>query len=428
MIEDSITLEVAVLSLFINNPELVLEYQSLPSDIFSSSVNKSLFEVIKSLSISGFLPSFDLVHGTLASRNMLETCGGIDYLRYLKDSQYYVENLKEYISLLVKHYKRRRLVRMLNSLDSSTIPVDRVDNLVYELKNYLDNLDTLSDDSFVSKLGAAIPESIGALEHKIQSQNKIDVTTGFRHLDAITGGFISGDLWYVAGRPSMGKTAWCLNSINAAISNGIPSLIFSLEMNKMALVYRLLALRTGIPITNIRLGLINQEQLEIIKQEAQNIKELPLFIDTKFDANIYYIRSTARRLVHTNGIKLVHIDYLQLIDIADNANAVREFSSISRSLKVLANALDVTVIAYSQLNRLVELRGDKRPILSDLRESGGLEQDANVVLMLYRDVMYNQNTDQKDLMEFIIRKHREGPIGTLFAIFNAETNKIIEHL
>lgn len=423
-IDDISIAEISVLAIFTNNPDIVYEYQYLPPEIFTSSVNKNLFKAIVTLTESSLTPDYNLLYNTLISNNMIESCGGKDYLMYLKEYQCNKNNIQAYIDILIKAYKRRRLISIVNTLDNSFLSLDKIDDVLFEIKNNLDNIISLNKKEEVSTIEIALQNSLEQLENKMRSSN-IARTTGFNHLDSVTGGFSHGDLWYVAGRPGMGKTAWCLNSINNSIERGTPNLMFSLEMNGSSLIYRLLAIRTGISGLKLKLGIITKEELDKLYEEKEKIKKFPLYINNNFDTNISYIKSVTKKYVQSAGIEVVHIDYLQLIDIPSNNNSVREFTNISRSLKVLANELGISIVAYSQLNRGVESRPDKRPILSDLRESGGLEQDADVVIMLYRDSMYNAN-NKEDIMENIIRKHREGPTGTLFSVFNPDTNKITE--
>jgi replicative DNA helicase len=226
----------------------------------------------------------------------------------------------------------------------------------------------------------------------------------------------------------MGKTAWCINAINRQAEEGIPTLLISLEMSISSLVYRLLAIRTGIPILKMKLGVLTRKELDTLKEEKDKIASLPIYIDNNFDSDIAYITSVIHRQHLANKIKVVHLDYLQLISIRDINNSVKEYSKISRELKVLANKLGISIVAYSQLTRNTESRNDKRPLLHDLRESGGLEQDADVVIMLYRDEIYNQDSKYKNQLENIIRKQREGELGVLYSKFYGDTNRIEEEL
>lgn len=221
------------------------------------------------------------------------------------------------------------------------------------------------------------------------------------------------------------NSASLVNMAMSIAENNKPTLVFSLEMNKESLVERMLAIKTGIPITDIRLGLLNQAQLNKITEAIKELKDLPIYIDSNFNASIEYILQTIRRYKKLYNVKVVFIDYVQLLAERE-ADQTAELGRISRGLKLLGNELNITVVLFSQLSRSVEERDDKRPILKDLRQSGNLEEDADIVIFLYRDEYYNRDTKSKGVVEWIIRKHRQGAIGSLFFDFEADTNKIKE--
>jgi len=423
---DSINAETAFLSLLINNPELLVDYSGITSEIYSSSINKKIFEVLLSLSNSELIPEFSLLISTLKSKNLLEICGGEKYLLYLRNLQYDKQNIKEFYKILINNYKTRRFISLINTINTSSIQEYKINEIISEVESNLESINSLVNYDSVNSIGEITPKTLAELQSKVGLDDKVLVSSGFKHIDSITGGFSGGDLWYVAGRPGMGKTAWCLNSINNLIEKDVPVLLFSLEMRPVALTYRLLSIRTGIPIMKIKLGILNNKEFEQIKTEIEKIKSFPFYIDNNFDVDISYIQNITKKYVQNYGIKVVHIDYFQLIDSKGSDNLTREYGRISRILKILANSLNITVVAYSQLNRNVESRKDTRPLLADLRDSGNLEQDADIVLMLYRDIKYNPNTKDKGILENIFRKHREGPEGVLFSYFVPETTKITE--
>jgi replicative DNA helicase len=207
--------------------------------------------------------------------------------------------------------------------------------------------------------------------------------------------------------------------------SGVPSLLFSLEMRSDSLSQRVISIESGISIFDIRLGKINKTQLELIKSTANKIKELPLYLDTTFYVTPEYLTNTIRRYKKLHDIKVVYLDYIQLM-IERSANATHDIGKVTRDLKLLANELDITVVMASQLNRGVEGRENKRPLLSDIRQSGNIEEDADVVIGLYRDIIYNQNTNKPKEIELIIMKQRQGPTGTIFENFDDTTNKIYD--
>ncbi len=229
------------------------------------------------------------------------------------------------------------------------------------------------------------------------------------------------DLWVVAGRPGMGKSAFMCNSV----LSGVPSLIFSLEMSKESLMYRLISMTSGVPIFNLRLGRLTQEELDKVADAVKELKNLPIYIDTTFMTSVDSVVSLTKKYNRLYGIKVVHLDYVQIL--ADrSAEATHEIGRISRAMKNLAHDLNIASVVYSQLNRNVEAREDKRPMLADLRQSGNLEEDADVVTFLYRDEMYNPNTKFKHVLELLVKKQRNGPTGVVTTLFNDQTNKITE--
>jgi replicative DNA helicase len=249
------------------------------------------------------------------------------------------------------------------------------------------------------------------------------ISCGFYDLDAMTQGFQRSDLIITAGRPSMGKTSFVLNiARNIAAFHKLPVAVFSLEMSKEQLVYRLLSSEVKIESGRLRAGRINQNEWEPLGHAISILSQLPVFIDDTPNISVNEMRSKARRLQAEQGgaLGLILIDYLQLMENSGSENRVQELSRITRALKGLARELNVPVIALSQLSRGVEARTNKRPMMSDLRESGSIEQDADVIIMLYRDDYYNPDTPDRGIAEIIITKHRNGPVGTVKMLFEPQ--------
>ena len=259
------------------------------------------------------------------------------------------------------------------------------------------------------------------------------LTSGFYNLDLLTSGFQKSDLIIIAGRPSMGKTALSLNiTLNSIKSSKLPVLFFSLEMSKEQIMYRLLAIETNINQTRLKSGKLYQNDWVKLGKIIKIIAKLPLFIDDTPDLSIQDIRSKIKTIIlEQSQIGLVIIDYLQLMQNSSfqTGNRVQELSQITRSLKIIAREFNVPIIALSQLSRNVENRVDQKPILSDLRESGSIEQDADLVLMLYRNKLNNLGLNQSQvshLTELIIAKQRNGPTGTVKLKFNEKQTKFID--
>jgi replicative DNA helicase len=251
------------------------------------------------------------------------------------------------------------------------------------------------------------------------------LTSDFSDLDGMTGGFQRSDLIIIAGRPAMGKTAVSLNiAYNMAKLHGLPVLVFSLEMSKDQLVQRIIASEAGVDSNRLRSGRISPNEWDSVYKAVDRISELPIFIDDNASMTLMEMRSQARKkqAEHGGRLGLIMIDYLQLME-GTSDNRVQEISKITRGLKGLARELQVPVISLSQLSRGVEARNNKRPMMSDLRESGSIEQDADLIIMLYRDAYYNPDTVDRDITELIITKHRNGPTGVVKLVFDPALTK-----
>ena len=413
--------EIALLSIILKAPEIAYNLQ-LKDFMFSSTPNKVFFGAIEEIKSKNLNPEPMLIIETLKSHNLLDAAGGSDYINYLSGQPYEVANAQEFAKIILDSYKARSVISL-----ASTVPTmvngGNVDDVIGSIKRSLDGLSTTDGGEGVVDLKDALKDTWEDVVKKTTEGSYVEVTTGFEQIDGVTGGYRSGDLWIVAARPSQGKTAIMCNSALNTAKKGSPVFIESLEMNKISLAHRFLAADTGIPITNIRFGLLNNEQLKILAKSVEDLKNLPIYIDTSYSADINYIVSTVKKYHASKGIKVMFLDYIQLL-VDRGMYATHELGQVSRELKLLSNSLGITSVILSQLNRSVEGRDDKRPVLSDLRQSGNLEEDADLALFIYRDVVYNSGTKNKEMMELIIRKHRNGPIGMVPMSFNAESNKI----
>ena len=249
------------------------------------------------------------------------------------------------------------------------------------------------------------------------------IPINFYDFDALTQGLQRGNLIVLGGRPAMGKTSLALNMAkNVAQLHNLPVCVFGLEMSKEQLTYRLLSMEVGIEAGRLRTGRLQQEEWPLLGQGINTLGQLPIYIDDKPNSGVLEMRSLCRRLMAEQGkeLGLVVIDYLQLMEGSSPDNRVQEISRITRALKGMARELNVPVIALSQLSRGVESRTNKRPMLSDLRESGSIEQDADLVLMIYRDEYYNPETQDRGITEVILTKHRNGPVGTVKLLFEPQ--------
>lgn len=277
-------------------------------------------------------------------------------------------------------------------------------------------------------LKSILIETFEQIEKLYESRGAVTgISTGFADLDRFTAGLQPSDLIILASRPSMGKTTFALNiAENAAIQMKIPVVVFSLEMSKEQLAMKLLCAEAGVDNQRIRTGNLTEEDWPRLSHALGRLSEAKIFIDDSPNVSALEVRAKSRRIMAEHGLGLVVIDYLQLMQSRSRTESrQQEVSEISRSLKALARELSIPVLALSQLSRAVEQRTNKRPTLADLRESGSLEQDADLVCFLYREDYYDPETEKKNITEFIIAKHRNGPIGTIEFLFQKEFSKFV---
>jgi replicative DNA helicase len=367
----------------------------------------------------------------LDNKNSLNKIGGKDYLIELATTTPSAANLEAYAEIVRQRSISRKLMKA-NSEISELISnpqgqdgaalLDKAESMIFSL-----NDETNLNDKSLQSMRELIPSTMDRL-HELSNKKGglIGSSTGFKDLDKKLQGIQEGDLIVVAGRPSMGKTSFAMNVAENVLldddSNGAV-LIFSLEMPGESLTTRMLSGMSKLDQQNVRSGMLKDDQLKLLLKEGERLKNLPLWIDDSSLLSPMELRAKARRLARTeeNGLSLIVVDYLQLMQLpASNENRVNQISEISRSLKSLAKELNVPIVALSQLNRAVEQRPNKRPIMADLRDSGAIEQDADVILFIYRDEVYNEDSEQGNKAEIIIGKQRNGPIGTIYLTFLKE--------
>ncbi len=387
-----------------------------PQDFYRTAHQKIFTAVIDLFRKNEPVDLVTLAH-QMRQNGQLEAVGGATYLAHLVDSVPMAVNARHYAKIVHDKACLRRLIEQSNAIvkhcfDDSQ-PVEDIIN--FAEKAVFDIYENKIRPAF-DHIGQIIEHSIDILEERQGSKSLVTgVPTGFSRLDTLTSGLQKSDLIILAGRPSMGKTALALNMArNAALEWNIPVAIFSLEMSKEQLVLRLLCSEARIDSSKVRNGFFSREDWVKLTNAAGVLSEAPIFIDDSADVSALSIRAKSRRLKREQNLGLIVIDYIQLMK--GSASAERrdlEISEISRSLKALAKELEVPVLALSQLNRKLEERQDKRPQLSDLRESGALEQDADVVAFIYRDEVYNkdENNPNRGKAEVILSKQRNGPTG-----------------
>jgi replicative DNA helicase len=416
--------ETAMLSLMLTYPELALENTGVKIHMLDSQSHGLLFKTIQDIINDGLVPDSGLIISTLESNNKLAEVGGKTHISSLLGRGYSKSNFKEFCSQVINNYKVKTLLKVLSEVDRNSISTSEVDKVLDSLRTQFEKLSNDSTTDTTLDFESALKISWDKIKEKTENHTLPGVSTGLRDLDAATGGMIEGEEWIVGGRPSMGKTASLCNFALSIARNDIPSLIMSKEMNRQSVVERLLAIETEIPITDIRQGLLDQKQINVLTEKIRNVKDYPIYIDCNFTSDLNEMLSTIRKYKRTKNVRVVYLDYLQLM-CGEDDDQNNELSKYSRAFKLLAEDLGLTVVLYSQLNRLVELRVDKRPVLSDLRQSGSLEQNADIVIMLYRPDYYDTKTNDRNTLELILRKSRNGPIGTIVSKFFPDTNKIV---
>lgn len=425
----NIEAEEAILGGILLDPEAISRVSDrLVADAFYISAHKDIYRAATQLHTGGKPTDLLSLTAWLSDHNLLDKVGGKSKLAQLVDRTVSAVNIDVLAALVMDKYLRRQLIKSGSEIV----------HLGYETEK---ELATVLDQAEQKVFGitqerpqqglVSISDTLIQTFQDIESHNQGIALPGlacnFYDLDAMTGGFQRSDLIIVAGRPAMGKTSFCLNlAYNIAALHKLPVAIFSLEMSQEQLVQRLLSSEAGIESQRLRKGLISQNEWEKLSVALGNLSELPIFIDDTPNITVTEMRSQARRLQaeQKKEMGLILIDYLQLME-GSGDNRVQELSKITRSLKGLARELNTPIIALSQLSRGVEARTNKRPMMSDLRESGSIEQDADIVIMLYRDSYYNPDSPDRDTAEVIIAKHRNGPTGTVKLLFNPNLTKFV---
>ena len=364
----------------------------------------------------------------LDNKNSLNKVGGKDYLIQLATSTPSAANLEAYAEIIRQRSITRKLMKTNSEISelinnpqgqNGAAILDQAESMIFAL-----NDDASKDNDSLKSMDTLVQSTMDQL-HEISNKKGglIGASTGFKDLDSKTLGFQKGDLIIVAGRPSMGKTSFAMNIAENVLLNRDEKgavLIFSLEMPGESLTTRMLSGMSRLNQQKVRSGMLKDNELKSLLQEGERLKNLPLWIDDSSLLTPMELRAKARRLARQeeDGLSLIVIDYLQLMQLPTSAeNRVNQISEISRALKSLAKELNVPVVALSQLNRAVEQRPNRRPVMSDLRDSGAIEQDADVILFLYREKAYDRETDVGDKAEVLIGKQRNGPIGEVYLTF-----------
>ena len=417
--------------LLINSEAIEITIKTISIDAFYFKNHQEIYRSIAFMYENNIPIDILTLLTFLQDNGLLQKIGGVKVLIELLSQIPNLVYLEDYLRLVRDKYIRRSLIKLgYETINSSYITNISLESILNDLENKLFNLTNEIKIQKLSSSAELVNDIFFELKTKSLNPKLSGATSGFYDLDSLTQGFQKSDLIIIAGRPSMGKTALSLNIASNLIKNSkLPVLFFSLEMSKEQIMYRLLSMETNINQMRLKSGKLYQNDWIKLNKIIKIISKFPLFIDDTFDLSIQDIKSKIKTILfEQNKLGLVIIDYIQLMQNTNskNENRVQELSQITRSLKTIAREFDIPIIGLSQLSRNVENRVDKKPILSDLRESGSIEQDADLVLMLYKS---NSNKSSKydlqtfQLIELIIAKQRNGPTGTVKLKFDEEQTK-----
>lgn len=388
---------------------------------FYYEANSEIFDAIKTVHQFDIPVDIITVTNELKKRDKLEQTGGLEYLAGLTESIVSTKNVSAYLDIIKEKSTLRRIINISNELiEKGYKESDDVQNLIDLAESRVFSLSQNRGSNDFSNVKDVLLTVFNQLEERAKLKGSVTgIDTGYKDLNRMTAGLQRSDLILLASRPAMGKTSLALNLAMNAAKSGSSVAMFSLEMSKEQYIQRLISLESLVEISKFRTGALEDEDWLSLANVMNSISSANMYIDDTASISLFDLISKCRRLKMDKGLDLVIIDYLQLMSYgARSESRQQEISSISRGLKQLARELNCPVLALSQLSRAVEQRPDHRPLLSDLRESGAIEQDADIVMMLYRDEYYHrEESEKKGIAEIIIAKHRNGPVGTVELVF-----------
>lgn len=394
----------------------------LVPDSFYDPVNKKIYEAITTLSLNQRPIDMMTVTEQLRRDGNLDNVGGAIHIAELTSKVYSTANLEYHASIIAQKYLARRLITFAANVETKAYDESNdIEELLQETESLLFDISQNQLKREVTKIDSVITLALDQIQNAANNESGLSgLQTGYRDLDKITSGWQNSDLIIIAARPAMGKTAFVLSMAkNMAVDYNVPIAIFTLEMSSVQLTKRLISNVASLEGEKIKSGRLSHDEEERLHSRIRNVYGAPLYLDETPGLSISELRTKARRLVREKGVKMIMIDYLQLMNATGQKLGSREqeVSTISRSLKALAKELDIPIIALSQLNRSTENREDKRPVLSDLRESGAIEQDADIVCFIHRPEYYTraaqdgEGNNIKGLAYLIVAKHRSGAVG-----------------
>ena len=406
-------------SMLTDKDAVIAAIEVLKEEDFYREDNKTIYSAILNLYNRSEPIDIITLKSELTAMGMFDKIGGFEYIVGLPEKVPTTANVEKYINIVKEKSELRRLIKTANEIiEQGYDPTENIDDIMNNAEKKIFNIMQDKDQKGYSPIKDVLVDTFTELEQLYnQKQHVTGVPTGFIDLDYKTAGLHNSDLVLIAARPAMGKSAFALNlATNAAVKANVPVVLFSLEMSKEQMVNRILCSEAMVDSNKVRTGKIDDEDWIKLANTMGELSEAPIYIDDTPGISINEIRAKCRKLKLEKNIGMVVIDYLQLVQGSSKrlqGSREQEISEISRSLKILAKEINVPVIALSQLSRAPEQRPDHRPMLSDLRESGAIEQDADIVMFLYRDDYYNEDSEDKGLAEVILAKHRAGSTGTV---------------
>lgn len=414
-------------SMIMDKDALITASELLQGEDFYIPQYGILFEAMVELLQEGRPAELVTISDKLKEKGVSPEICGLEFIRDVTDAVSTSANIKYYADIVAEKSLSRKLIKITEGIANTCyLDKERMDTILEDTEKQIFNIVQKRNAGDYEDMRQVVLRTLKNIEKAAKSQGRITgIATGFRDLDYKLSGLQNQALIVLAARPAMGKTAFVLNMAEyIAVHSKVPTVIFSLEMGKEQLVNRLLSMNSKVDAQSILTGDLKDSEWADLMESARNIGESTLIIDETPGISISELRSKCRKLKLERGLGLIIIDYLQLMTTKGRVESrQQEISDISRSLKALARELDVPVVALSQLSRAVEQRPDKRPMNSDLRESGAIEQDADVVMFIYRDEVYNTNTEEPGVAEIIIGKHRAGSIGTVKLKWMGEIQK-----
>ena len=418
-------------SMLTDKDAVIAAIEVLKPEDFYREDNKTIYTAILSLYNRAEPVDIITLKSELSSMGKFDSVGGLEYLAELPEKVPTTANVDKYIKIVEEKSILRNLIKTANEIITLGYdPTEEVENIMDGAEKKIFDIMQSKNQKGYTPIKDILVETFAQIEQLYnQKQHITGVPTGFADLDYKTAGLHGSDLVLVAARPAMGKSAFALNiATNAAVRAKVPVAIFSLEMSKEQMVNRILCSEAMVDSNKVRTGKLDEQDWGKLASALGPLSEAELYIDDTPGINVMEIRAKCRKLKLEKGLGLVVIDYLQLITASSGkrgGSREQEIAEISRSLKILAKEIDVPVIALSQLSRAPEQRPDHRPMLSDLRESGSIEQDADIVMFLYRDDYYNEDSEKKNVAEVIMAKHRAGSTGTVELLWLGNYTKFV---